>query len=188
MAALGAEPGFWYEWGAAVAAEFRGGRCDRLLGNVCEGLPRRLPLCIKCRISRRLLSDLFLLGILLVAASLVLLCFGCGASDACLSCGALFATDANDRDATDDHQDSRNPTANNDWHVVLGKEDQFFDWAIVDIRLVDVDVHLRGVFGIGIVHDDFLVIIDESEVAIVIRFNYAVDPLTCLGVDEADCP
>ena len=25
MAALGAELGFWYEWGAAVAAEFRGG-------------------------------------------------------------------------------------------------------------------------------------------------------------------
>ena len=39
MAALGAELGFWYEWGAAVVTEFRGGRCDRLLGIVCEGLP-----------------------------------------------------------------------------------------------------------------------------------------------------
>lgn len=98
---------------------------------------------------------------LLVAVALVSLCFGCGASDACLSCGALFAKDANDGDAAGDYQDDRNSTANNDWHVVLGKEGEFFDRAIADIRLVDVDVHLRGVFGIGIVHNDFLVVIDE---------------------------
>ena len=132
------------------------------------------------------MSDLSLLGILLVAAAFMLLCFGCGASDACLSCGALFATDANDCDAADDHQDSRNPTANNDWHVVLGKEDEFLDRAIVDIRLVDVDVHLRGVFGIGIVHVDFLVVIDELGEAIAIRFSFTVDPLACLGIDEAN--
>lgn len=118
----------------------------------------------------------------------MLLCFGCVASDACLSCGALFEMDANDCDAADDHQDNCNPTANNDWHVVLDKEDQFFDRAIVDIRLVDVDVHLRGVFGIGIIHNDFLVVIDELGGAIAIRFNFTVDPLACLGVDEADCP
>lgn len=133
------------------------------------------------------MSDLSLLGILLVAAAFVLLCFGCGASDVCLSCGTLFATDANDCDAADDHQDSRNPAANNDWHVVLGKEDEFFDRAIVDIRLVDVDVHLRGVFGIGIVHNDFLVVIDELGDASAIRFNLTVDSLARLGVDEADC-
>lgn len=87
-----------------------------------------MPLCIKCRISRRLLSDLFLLGMLLVAAAFVSLCFGCGASDACLSCGALFAMDANDCDAADDHQDSRNPTANNDWH-----------WALPGSSLIDME-------------------------------------------------
>ena len=39
MAALGAELRFWNERVAAVTAEFRGSRYDRLLGNVCEGLP-----------------------------------------------------------------------------------------------------------------------------------------------------
>lgn len=123
---------------------------------------------------------------LLVAVALVFLCFRRSAGGACLSRVALFAMDANDCDAADDYQDSCNPTANNDWHVVLGKEDEFFDRAIVDIRLIDVDVHLRGVFDIGIVHDEFLVVIDELGDTIAIRFNFTVDPLACFGVDEAD--
>lgn len=56
----------------------------------------------------------------------------------------------------------------------------------MDIRLVDVDVHLRGVFGIGIAHNDFLVVIDEFGVAIAIRFSFIVDPLACLGVNETN--
>lgn len=124
MAALGAEFGLRNERTAAMVTEFRCGNMDLWLGNAAG------------RCSRNNLR----LGIFLAQVVFLLLVLGGLVGSVALDAGTLLATaDANDQRAAD-NQYKNNAAADHNWQVVLGKENSIADYAMRDIRLIDIDM------------------------------------------------
>mgnify|MGYP001632170770 CR=1 FL=1 len=155
MAAFGAELGFWHEWGAAVVTEFRCGNRGLWLGNAagrCSGNNLRL-------------------GIFLTQVVFLLLGLGGLVGSVALDAGTLLATAGANDQRTADNQHKYNATTNHNRQVVLGKEQYIVDYAMRDIRLVNIDMQFVGIIFVLVSSEYLLVSIYELKFSYIFGFR-----------------